>query len=405
MANIVSSGLFGDGASAVVMVGAGPRPSAGVEVVDARSALYPDTLDAARLGHRRQRLPDRAVAEHRGHRRGAPRRRRRRPARRAPPQGQRRRHVGRAHRRPADPGVRGAGARASRRGARGELGVAGAGREPVVVGRPARARRRARARAVSSPARSASCSRSGPGVCAEIVLLRWPEEPAGDRAMTWYTVLVLAVGVERLAELVVAQRHATWAFAHGGVESGKRHYPPMVALHTGLLVACLSRCRWPTGRSCPCSAGPRSRSCSRRRRCAGGASRRSATCGTPGSSWSPASRWCTAGPYRWLRHPNYVAVAVEGAALPLVHTAWVTALAFTVLNAILLLASASPPRSARCARRGRVGGRMTTRRRRPGRRRRAGRARRGDRGAPRGAARHRRRAARDARSTRPAARA
>ena len=36
-------------------------------------------------------------------------------------------------------------------------------------------------------------------------------------------------------------------------------------------------------------------------------------------------------------HPNYVAVAVEGAALPLVHTAWVTALAFTVLNAILLL--------------------------------------------------------------------
>lgn len=44
MANIVSSGLFGDGASAVVMVGAG-RPEPGVEVVDTRSALYPDTLD------------------------------------------------------------------------------------------------------------------------------------------------------------------------------------------------------------------------------------------------------------------------------------------------------------------------------------------------------------------------
>jgi methyltransferase len=43
------------------------------------------------------------------------------------------------------------------------------------------------------------------------------------------------------------------------------------------------------------------------------------------------------GPYRWLSHPNYVAVAVEGAALPLVHTAWVTAVAFTVLNAVLLL--------------------------------------------------------------------
>jgi methyltransferase len=47
----------------------------------------------------------------------------------------------------------------------------------------------------------------------------------------------------------------------------------------------------------------------------------------------------TRGPYRfpWLRHPNYVAVAVEGVALPLVHTAWLTALAFTVLNAALMV--------------------------------------------------------------------
>jgi methyltransferase len=42
------------------------------------------------------------------------------------------------------------------------------------------------------------------------------------------------------------------------------------------------------------------------------------------------------GPYRWMRHPNYVAVVVEGMALPLVHTSWVTALVFTVLNAVLL---------------------------------------------------------------------
>jgi methyltransferase len=44
----------------------------------------------------------------------------------------------------------------------------------------------------------------------------------------------------------------------------------------------------------------------------------------------------TGGPYRWLRHPNYVAVVVEGVALPLVHLSWVTALVFTVLNAFLL---------------------------------------------------------------------
>jgi methyltransferase len=43
------------------------------------------------------------------------------------------------------------------------------------------------------------------------------------------------------------------------------------------------------------------------------------------------------GPYRLLRHPNYVAVVVEGVALPLVHAAWITALVFTVLNAALLV--------------------------------------------------------------------
>jgi methyltransferase len=42
------------------------------------------------------------------------------------------------------------------------------------------------------------------------------------------------------------------------------------------------------------------------------------------------------GPYRWLHHPNYVAVVAEGLALPLVHTAWLTAIGFTVANALLL---------------------------------------------------------------------
>ena len=44
----------------------------------------------------------------------------------------------------------------------------------------------------------------------------------------------------------------------------------------------------------------------------------------------------TSGPYRFLSHPNYVAVVAEGVALPLVHTAWLTAIVFTVLNAALL---------------------------------------------------------------------
>ena len=42
------------------------------------------------------------------------------------------------------------------------------------------------------------------------------------------------------------------------------------------------------------------------------------------------------GPYRFFRHPNYVAVVLEGLALPLIHSAWMTALVFTALNAWLL---------------------------------------------------------------------
>ena len=63
---------------------------------------------------------------------------------------------------------------------------------------------------------------------------------------------------------------------------------------------------------------------------------------TLGPQWNtrvvvvPNAGRVTGGPYRFMSHPNYVAVVVEGIALPLVHTAWITALVFTVLNAALL---------------------------------------------------------------------
>ena len=55
----------------------------------------------------------------------------------------------------------------------------------------------------------------------------------------WFTVLVLAVGLERVAELVLTRRNVARAFSRGGVEHGQSHYPAMVVLHTGLLVGCL----------------------------------------------------------------------------------------------------------------------------------------------------------------------
>lgn len=152
-----------------------------------------------------------------------------------------------------------------------------------------------------------------------------------------YLVLVAAVGVERLAELVVSTRHVRRSLAEGGVERGRGHYGPMVLLHTGLLLACVVEVVVADRTATPVlAAGALAvvlASQALRWWCIR----------TLGRHWStrvvvvPGAPLITAGPYRWMRHPNYVAVAAEGLALPLVHGAWVTATAFTVLNAVLLL--------------------------------------------------------------------
>ena len=151
-----------------------------------------------------------------------------------------------------------------------------------------------------------------------------------------YYLLILAVGVERLVELVVSKRNARWAFARGGREFGREHYPVMVAIHAGLLVGCVIEV-WLLHRpfigwlGWPMLA------------IALGAQLLRWWCITTlGKRWNtlvivlPEAPLVRSGPYRFLHHPNYVAVVAEGIALPLVHTAWLTAICFTVANAALL---------------------------------------------------------------------
>ncbi len=154
--------------------------------------------------------------------------------------------------------------------------------------------------------------------------------------MIAYTLLILAVGVERLAEMVVAKRNLAWAMRRGGREYGFSHFPWMVALHTGLLAGCLLEV-WLLDRPfLPWLGWPMLAVA------LAAQALRWWCIGTLGPRWNarvivvPGLPLVVSGPYRWFRHPNYVAVVAEGVALPLVHTAWVTALAFTVLNAWLL---------------------------------------------------------------------
>jgi methyltransferase len=155
-------------------------------------------------------------------------------------------------------------------------------------------------------------------------------------SQAWYVVLVAAVVVARGVELAVSERNRRWSMAQGGVESGAGHYPVMVLLHTGLLagavveVLTLDRpflpwLGWPMLALLVASHGLRWW-CIR----------------SLGRQWCtrivvvPGRSAVTSGPYRYLRHPNYLAVVLEGIALPLVHTAWVTAIVFTLANAALL---------------------------------------------------------------------
>lgn len=61
-----------------------------------------------------------------------------------------------------------------------------------------------------------------------------------------------------------------------------------------------------------------------------------------GTAWNtrvlvvPGSEPVARGPYRYLRHPNYVVVAAELLLFPLIFGAWVTALVFTAANLVLL---------------------------------------------------------------------
>jgi methyltransferase len=151
-----------------------------------------------------------------------------------------------------------------------------------------------------------------------------------------YSALVLLVGFERIVELVVSRRNAAWSFARGGVETGRGHFPFMVCLHTALLAGCVVEV-WLGGRTfLPALGWPMLGLV------VAAQALRWWCVATLGPRWNtrvivvPGLPLVTGGPYRLLRHPNYLAVVVEGFALPLVHSAWMTAVVFALLNFPLL---------------------------------------------------------------------
>jgi methyltransferase len=154
--------------------------------------------------------------------------------------------------------------------------------------------------------------------------------------MVVYYTLLAVIGVERVCELVVSTRHANASLRRGGVESGAGHFPVMVALHVLLLVGCVVEPLTLHRTFIPALGYPMIAVV------VAANALRWWCIATLGPSWSarviviPGMPLVRSGPYRWFAHPNYVAVIIEGAALPLAGSAWITAGTFTVLNAALL---------------------------------------------------------------------
>jgi methyltransferase len=151
-----------------------------------------------------------------------------------------------------------------------------------------------------------------------------------------YTVLIAIIAMQRLWELGVSTRHLRALEGRGGIEVGSSHYPWMVALHTAFLVSCVAEV-WLLDR-------PWRPTVAVVAVLALGAALvlRWWTLATLGERWTtrvlvvPGEDLVTDGPYRWLRHPNYVAVVIEIAAIPMVHCAWLTAAIFSIANLVLL---------------------------------------------------------------------
>lgn len=160
--------------------------------------------------------------------------------------------------------------------------------------------------------------------------------------------IVLAVALQRLAELAYARRNTRRLLAEGGIEVGAGHYPLLVALHAAWLAALFLLVPATAPVSWPLLAAFVALQVARLWIVA-----------SLGRFWTtrivtlPAAPLVARGPYRLCRHPNYAVVAAEIAILPLAFGAWAIALAFSILNAAVLAwrirqeaAALAPRRSA-----------------------------------------------------------
>jgi methyltransferase len=156
--------------------------------------------------------------------------------------------------------------------------------------------------------------------------------PAPWPALAAYLVWLLG---QRLFELAISARHARALLARGAVESARDHFGLIVALHVLFPLGVVAEVLWLGARTPAywplCLAG-----------LVAGHALRLAAMRALGERWNvrvlalPGEPPVRRGIYRWLRHPNYLGVAIELLCGPLLFGAWRTALVATLWNALAM---------------------------------------------------------------------
>lgn len=148
-----------------------------------------------------------------------------------------------------------------------------------------------------------------------------------------FIIFILFLIFQRLAELYVSSKNEKWLLRNGAIEYGKEHYPFMVAMHTLFIISVIAEYIW-----------------------------RDDTIvsypliilffllivikvvviSTLGHYWNtkiykvPGTRPVATGIYKYIKHPNYIIVICEIVIIPLAFGLYYTAIAFTILNALML---------------------------------------------------------------------
>jgi methyltransferase len=149
--------------------------------------------------------------------------------------------------------------------------------------------------------------------------------------MTTATIILLLVTLQRLSELIIARRNTTALLANGAIEHGAAHYPVMVLLHASWLAG-LWWFGWNASVNWPLMYFYIALQAFRIWILA-----------TLGSRWStriltvPNEQLVVRGPYRFVRHPNYLLVLLEVPLLPLALGLNGFALLYGLLNIAMLV--------------------------------------------------------------------